>query len=79
MLFFNKNDLQYKLDRYKIYYNSNRAHWPLNTDTPNEKSSFKNTKIVDINNFKWGKYSNVLYGGSYTSCQWQLDLEMEPP
>jgi len=47
-------DLQAKLDLYQIYFN-NSSHFGIDPNTPNSKCG-KNTKLKDLNNYKWQKH-----------------------
>ena len=61
VLFWNKFDLQNKLDEFQNYYNRQRSHWSLNRMTPLEKSRIKSTNIIDLNSFVWKKHCRGLF------------------
>jgi len=63
LIFFNKLDLQRKLDHFQTYYNENRVHSSLNMKTPKmmamENAGEKN--IASISNYRWKSHCNGLY------------------
>jgi putative transposase len=63
MLFFNKRDLQKKLDAYRDYYNETRAHSSLNMQTPKEiaVNASLDKKIVSLKGRRWQSYCHGLY------------------
>ena len=63
VLFFNKYDLQNKLNNYQQYYNETRAHSSLGMNTPKEMASGEiiSRKCVSIDNYAWQSYCRELY------------------
>jgi Integrase core domain len=63
VLFFNKYDLQKKLDVYRDYYNDTRAHSSLEMKTPKEMSADGklNKKVVSLDGYRWRSYCRGLY------------------
>jgi len=63
LIFFNKLDLQRKLDHFQDYYNDNRAHSSLNMKTPKmmaeESAAHKNNASID--DYRWKSHCNGLY------------------
>ena len=57
--FWNKFDLQKKLDSYQEYFNHNRAHFGIDEKTPINKCGEKQ-KIIDIKNYRWKKHLSGL-------------------
>ena len=56
LLFFNKYDLQRKLDFFQAYYNETRAHSSLGKKTPAEKASGEEklvVKVVSLDDYRW--------------------------
>ncbi len=53
VLFWNKTDLQKKLDRFKRYYNESRTHYSLEKHTPQAMNENSDVTPLDINNFSW--------------------------
>jgi len=51
-LFWNTDDLQRKLDNFKVYFNENRAHMGIDMITPNSIYENKNSKVININNYR---------------------------
>ncbi len=62
-LFFNKRDLQNKLNRFQEYYNENRVHSSLNRKTPKEMAAIPcgDKNIVSIDNYQWKSHCGGLY------------------
>ena len=63
MIFFNKHDLQNKLNQFQLYYNESRAHSSLEMKTPKAMASTANikTKIVQLNSYRWKSFCKGLY------------------
>lgn len=63
ILFFNKRDLQRKLDDFQNYYNSTKADSSLDSETPNETTVFTekaNISLPSITKIRWQKHNNGL-------------------
>ncbi|WP_412758289.1 integrase core domain-containing protein [Legionella bozemanae] len=62
LFFWNENDLQTKLDRFKQYYNDERAHYSLEYLTPSERYNLnKKNKISSIHQHYWKSYCESLF------------------
>ena len=63
MLFFNKYDLQKKLNTYQDYHNKTRAHSSLEVKTPEQVASTDtfDKKVVKLDNYRWKSYCRNLY------------------
>ena len=61
LFFWNKHDLEKKLDQFKAYYNNNRAHSSLDSCTPAKKSREQNSNIISINNYRWKSHARNLF------------------
>jgi putative transposase len=59
--FWNQNDLQRKLDRFKTYFNEHRTHMGLNGKTPTQMAGNKNTTIIQMNNYCWKSHCNGFF------------------
>jgi len=63
LIFFNRLDLQKKLDHFQAYYNEDRVHSSLGIKTPRsmaeENSTDKN--VVSLNHYRWESRCNGLY------------------
>ena len=62
-LFWNGNDLQTKLNKYKVYYNNTRGHWSLNQSTPHQQVEGKSSpKITEKFHFlHWQSHCSGLF------------------
>jgi len=61
LLFFNERDLQKKLDRFKSYYNAERAHSSLDRATPENTGDESIAKVISIENYGWKSHVNELF------------------
>jgi len=61
LFFWNSKDLQTKLDKFKRYYNSDRAHSSLNRDTPEIKSERTSAKVISIEQYRWKSCARDLF------------------
>ena len=63
IVFFNKRDLQKKLDHFQEYYNESRAHSSLEMRTPEEKATEPaiDRTVVSLNQYRWKSYCRGLY------------------
>jgi transposase InsO family protein len=63
LIFFNRLDLQKKLDHFQAYYNEDRVHSSLGMKTPRrmaeENSADKN--VVSLDHYQWEPHCNGLY------------------
>lgn len=60
-LFWNKNDLQNKLDAYQQYFNNKRGHLGIDGIFPLQKADEKTADVISINNFRWKKHCRGLF------------------
>ena len=60
-LFWNATDLERKLETFRQYYNTHRAHSSLDGDTPSEITSETVIRHADLNNFQWRSYCRELF------------------
>jgi transposase InsO family protein len=60
-LFWNASDLERKLEHFRQYYNSHRAHTALDGDTPSEIPSESTKHSADLSNFHWKPHCHGLY------------------
>lgn len=63
VLFFNKYDLQKKLNLYRDYYNETRAHSSLAMKTPKQLASADviDRKVTSLDSYRWHSHCNGLY------------------
>jgi len=61
ILFWNKTDLQIKLNKYQQYYNELRGHGALNAQTPMQKAKEKFADLLNRNNFCWKSSCHDLF------------------
>ena len=59
--FWNRADLQRKLDSFKQYYNDARVHSSLKAQTPTEKSRETRQTFADLKDFSWQLHCNGLF------------------
>jgi hypothetical protein len=60
-LFWNATDLERKLETFRQYYNTHRAHSSLDGDTPSEITSETVIRHADLNNFQWRPHCRELF------------------
>ena len=60
-LFWNVTDLERKLETFRQYYNTHRAHSSLDGDTPSEITSETVIHRADLNNFQWRSHCRELF------------------
>ena len=62
-LFFNRHDLQNKLNQFQAYYNDVRAHSSLNIKTPSAValSEAPDKNVVSIEDYRWKSHCKGLY------------------
>ena len=60
-LFWNRRDLQQKLDAFKDYYNSCRVHAGINGKTPAEMNGESKFGDLDIHNYGWRSHCSGLF------------------
>ena len=58
LFFWNKGDLEKKLEQFKQYYNESRAHSALNARTPTEKAEGLSKKIIPIGSYGWNHHAS---------------------
>lgn len=61
LFFWNKCDLEKKLEQFKTYYNNNRAHSSLDGNTPSEKASENVSNVISIENYRWKSLAQDLF------------------
>jgi len=63
IVFFNKHDLQQKLNQFQDYYNEHRVHSSLELKTPKEMASDEkfDKKVVSLDNYRWQSHCKGLY------------------
>jgi transposase InsO family protein len=60
-LFWNRGDLERKLDNYKAYYNQHRCHTGLAGATPAERSGVPAQPIARLESYTWTPHCNGLF------------------
>src|ERR1035441_1544437 len=60
-LFWNRGDLERKLDNYKAYYNQHRCHTGLAGATPAERSGVPAQPIARLESYTWRQHCNGLF------------------
>jgi putative transposase len=60
-LFWNQDDLERKLDSYKVFYNRNRCHTGLAGITPARRSGAPAHPIANLASYRWRKHCNGLF------------------
>ena len=60
-LFWNRGDLERKLDNYKAYYNQHRCHTGLGGATPAERSGVPAQPIAKLESYTWRQHCNGLF------------------
>jgi transposase InsO family protein len=61
VFFWNANDLEVKLERFRQYYNAHRVHTSLDGDTPSETTGEITSYRADICRFRWKSHCRGLY------------------
>jgi len=61
LLFWNKYDLQNKLNQYQKYFNEERAHSALKSQVPKEVDTHLENNIIPMNKYKWRPHCNDLF------------------
>ena len=61
VFFWNANDLERKLERFRQYYNAHRVHTSLDGDTPSEITGETTSRRADLNQFQWKSHCRGLY------------------
>ena len=66
LLFWNELDLTRKLNKFKTYYNGERAHSSLDRCIPSGKAGELTTKLISINKYRWKSHAHTttVAGGS---------------
>ncbi len=59
-LFWNKRDLQNKLNEFMIYYNRHRCHMGIERKTPLEHSDEKQKEIISVSDYRWDTHCRGL-------------------
>jgi len=60
-LFWNRVDLERKLDNYKAYYNQHRCHTALAGATPAERSGVSAQPIAKLESYRWRQHCHGLF------------------
>src|ERR1700726_3333051 len=60
-LFWNRGDLERKLDNYQAYYNQHRCHTGLAGATPAERSGLPAQPIAKLESYTWWQHCNGLF------------------
>jgi putative transposase len=60
-LFWNRGDLERKLDNYQAYYNQHRCHTGLARATPAERSGLPTQAIAKLESYSWRQHCNGLF------------------
>jgi putative transposase len=60
-LFWNRLDLQRKLDRFAAYYNKPRVHSALAGTTPSEHRGRPSPRVADLQQFSWQGHCHGLF------------------
>ncbi len=61
VIFWNASDLERKLEGFRQYYNTHRAHTALDGDTPSEISGEPLIRRADLSRFRWKSHCRGLY------------------
>jgi transposase InsO family protein len=59
--FWNERDLKQKLDQFKDYYNTQRAHSALNRKTPEIKNTEQAENMISFAKFHWKSQAQKLF------------------
>jgi hypothetical protein len=65
ILFWNRSDLERKLENYKTYYNQDRCHSGLAGATPAERTGARPPPIARLGSYAWRQHCNGLF---QTTC-----------
>ena len=60
-LFWNKRDLEEKLEEFKNYYNTHRVHQALILNTPEEAAGKESLPPANLKNFEWLSHCRGLF------------------
>jgi putative transposase len=60
-LFWNRGDLERKLENYKIYYNQRRCHTGLGAITPAQRNGAPPHPVVKLGSYRWRRHCNGLF------------------
>ena len=60
-LFWNRTDLQNKLETFQQYYNQSRGHWGIEGDTPMQKAGENPETVISLHHYRWKKFSRGLF------------------
>jgi putative transposase len=60
-LFWNRGDLERKLDAYQAYYNQHRCHTGLAGATPAERSGLPAPPLAKLESYSWRQHCNGLF------------------
>jgi transposase InsO family protein len=61
LLFWNRSDLERKLESYKTYYNRHRCHSGLAGTTPAERNGAPPPPIARLDSYRWRQHCNGLF------------------
>jgi len=60
-LYWNANDLHYKLNLFQHYYNEERCHHSIDKITPLQKAEEQSATVISINHYRWKKHCRGLF------------------
>jgi putative transposase len=61
LFYWNAQDLQRKLDEFKIYFNESRVHSGIEGRTPDHQAELAEPKIVSLDNYTWKSHCKGLF------------------
>ncbi|MDA7645382.1 integrase core domain-containing protein [bacterium] len=61
LFFWNKGDLQHKLDQFRNYFNEHRVHAGIDGDLPNQLTFQSRPRIASLENNSWDSHRNGLF------------------
>ena len=61
VFFWNAVDLEYKLNKFKTYFNEHRTHAGIEGDTPAEIAGRTPRDPINLNNFRWQEHCGGLF------------------
>ena len=61
VFYWNANDLQRKLDEFKIYFNQCRVHSGIGGTTPDHLAELAQARIVSLDNYTWKSHCGGLF------------------
>jgi len=61
VLFWSENDLEHKLEDFKIYYNGYRVHYALEGQTPSDVSGEQGLRCAGLDHYRWIPHCRELF------------------